>query len=52
MPAGLSRAQLLEGIWDVAGAFVSDNTLTTLSGSGRRLKTILNPPGLFKLYAV
>jgi two-component system response regulator VicR len=24
----LSRAQLLEGIWDVAGAFVNDNTLT------------------------
>jgi DNA-binding response OmpR family regulator len=24
----LSRAQLLEGIWDIAGEFVSDNTLT------------------------
>lgn len=24
----LSRAQLLEGIWDVAGNFVNDNTLT------------------------
>ncbi|CAA7600500.1 Two component system, signal transduction response regulator [Acididesulfobacillus acetoxydans] len=24
----LSRSQLLEGIWDIAGAFVNDNTLT------------------------
>ena len=24
----LSRSQLLEGIWDVAGDFVNDNTLT------------------------
>ena len=24
----LSRAQLLEGIWDIAGSFVNDNTLT------------------------
>ena len=24
----LSRNQLLEGIWDVAGDFVNDNTLT------------------------
>lgn len=24
----LSRAQLLEGIWDIAGDFVSDNTVT------------------------
>jgi len=24
----LSRNQILEGIWDVAGSFVNDNTLT------------------------
>ncbi|MFQ8601382.1 MAG: helix-turn-helix domain-containing protein, partial [Oscillospiraceae bacterium] len=24
----LTRAQLLEGIWDIAGDFVNDNTLT------------------------
>ena len=37
----LSRNQLLEGIWDVSGDFVNDNTLTVIM---KRLRRKLDSP--------
>ena len=38
----LTRGQLLEGIWDVAGNFVNDNTLSVYI---KRLRDKLETPG-------
>ena len=39
----LTRERLLDAIWDVAGEYVNDNTLTVyISGCGRRLR--MTPP--------
>ena len=40
----LTRAQLLEGIWDVAGDFVNDNTLTVYMGRLRKKLSGGGPP--------
>lgn len=44
----LTRAQLLEGIWDVAGNFVNDNTLSVYI---KRLREKLEEPGGPRLIA-